>query len=47
VPGRRVVRLAVPRAVTPGPYGLHVRLTEFLTGATFTLKKTVRVPKLR
>jgi len=47
LPGRRVVRLAVPRSVTAGLYGLHVRLEEFLSGATFTLKKTVRVPRLR
>jgi hypothetical protein len=41
------VRLAVPRSVSPGPYGLHVRLEEFLSGASYTLKKTVRIPKLR
>jgi hypothetical protein len=47
LPGRRTVRLAVPRSVSPGPYGLHVRLEEFLSGASYTLKKTVRIPKLR
>jgi len=47
LPGRRVVRLAVPRSVAPGPYGLHVRLAEFLNDATYTLKKTVRVPRPR
>lgn len=45
IAGRRTVRMAVPYAVAPGLYGLHVRLSEFLTGETFTLKKTIRIPR--
>ena len=45
IAGRRTVRMAVPYAVAPGLYGLHVKLDEFLSGATFTLKKTIRIPR--
>jgi hypothetical protein len=45
IAGRRTVRMAVPYAVSPGLYGLHVKLEEFLSGETFTLKKTIRIPR--
>ncbi len=35
----------MPYAVAPGLYGLHVKLDEFLSGETFTLKKTIRIPR--
>jgi hypothetical protein len=43
--GTRTIKIAVPRNLRVGSYGLRVKLVEFLTGHELTLRRTVRIPK--
>jgi plastocyanin len=45
LPGRRTVRIRVPRTTVAGVYAVRIRLSDAATGAVFSIVRQARIPR--